>query len=92
MVRNEADVLEDILAQLASPGVDRVLRVDNGSTDSTRDVLAYVARDLPVIIGHDSWTASEQSAKITVLADAARRASASWVLPVGADERWMGHS
>lgn len=90
MVRNEADVLEDTLAQLASQGVDRVLCVDNGSTDSTRDVLASAARDLPVIVGHDSWTAFEQSAKMTVLADAARRAGAAWVLPFDADERWMG--
>lgn len=90
MVRNEADVLEDTLAQLASQGVDRILCVDNGSTDATRDVLASAARDLPVIVGHDSWTAFEQSAKMTVLADAARRAGATWVLPFDADERWMG--
>ena len=90
MVRNEADVLEGTLSQLASQGVDRVLCVDNGSTDATRDVLASAARDLPVIVGHDSWTAFEQSAKMTVLADAARRAGATWVLPFDADERWMG--
>ncbi|OFT56231.1 hypothetical protein HMPREF3159_09435 [Brachybacterium sp. HMSC06H03] len=90
MVRNEADVLEDTLAQMASQGVDRVLCVDNGSTDATRDVLASAARDLPVIVGDDSWTAFEQSAKMTVLADAARRAGATWVLPFDADERWMG--
>lgn len=90
MVRNEADVLEDTLSQLAAQGVDRILCVDNGSTDATRDVLASAARDLPVIVGHDSWTAFEQSAKMTVLADAARRAGAAWVLPFDADERWMG--
>lgn len=90
MVRNEADVLEGTVTQLASQGVDRVLCVDNGSTDATRDVLASAARDLPLIVGHDSWTAFEQSAKMTVLADAARRAGASWVLPFDADERWMG--
>lgn len=90
MVRNEADVLEGTLTQLASQGVDRVLCVDNGSNDATRDVLASATRDLPVIVGHDSWTAFEQSAKMTVLADAARRAGAGWVLPFDADERWMG--
>lgn len=90
MVRNEADVLEGTLTQLASQGVDRVLCVDNGSTDATRDVLASVGRDYPVIVGDDSWTAFEQSAKMTVLADAARRAGATWVLPFDADERWMG--
>lgn len=90
MVRNEADVLEGTLTQLASQGVDRVLCVDNGSTDATRDVLASAPRDLPVIVGDDSWTAFEQSAKMTVLADAARRAGAAWVLPFDADERWMG--
>lgn len=90
MVRNEADVLEDTLAQLVSQGVDRILCVDNGSTDATRDVLSSAARDYPVIVGHDSWTAFEQSAKMTVLADAARRAGAAWVLPFDADERWMG--
>ncbi len=36
--RNEADGLPDLLGRLASAGVDRVIVVDNGSTDGTAQV------------------------------------------------------
>lgn len=90
MVRDEADVLERSLRRLAEEGADRILVVDNGSTDGTRDLLADLARELPLLVGADRLVAYEQSAKMTHLADAAARAGATWVLPFDADELWCG--
>ncbi|GAA1731709.1 hypothetical protein GCM10009793_30560 [Brachybacterium phenoliresistens] len=90
MVRDESDVIEETIGQLLAEGVENVLVADNGSTDGTRDLLGTLSRDSRIHVGDDLWTAYEQSAKMTVLADAARRAGATWVLPVDADERWMG--
>jgi hypothetical protein len=90
MVRNEQDVIAGTIEQLLSEGVDRLLIVDNGSTDGTRDLLAELAALYPVVLGDDLWPAYEQSAKMTVLSDIARGAGARWVVPFDADERWMG--
>lgn len=90
MVRDEADVLEQTLRQLAEQGVDRMLVMDNGSTDGTRDLLADLARDLPLIVGEDRMAAYEQEVKMTALADHATAAGARWIVPFDADELWMG--
>lgn len=89
MVKNEADIIEATIRHLLSQGVDRVLVVDNGSEDSTSDVLRDLARELPVHIGHDTEIGYYQAHKMTALARAACRAGARWVIPFDADEFWF---
>lgn len=90
MVRDEEDVLEATLRTLVEGGVDRILIVDNGSRDGTRDLLEHLRRDLPLTIGDDRLDAYEQSAKMTHLSDLVTTAGARWVIPFDADELWTG--
>lgn len=89
IVRDEADVIElSILHQLRQ-GLDAVLVADNGSSDGTAETLARLARDHPVHVAMDTWPVWNQAVKTTLLAQAARRAGADWIVPFDADEFWF---
>ena len=91
MVRDEADVAAETIRHLLEQGVERVLVADNLSTDGTGRILRELAAEHPqVLVARDAEPAYVQSAKMTVLADAAARASARWVIPFDADELWYG--
>jgi len=88
MVRNEADIIRlNLLYQLAL-GIDRVLVMDNGSTDGTDRVLQQLN------LQHDEvrWSRDEgpflPSRVMTKLAREAFEEGADWVVPVDADEFW----
>ena len=66
-----------------------MLVADNGSTDGTLDLLHDLARRAPVHVAVDTEPRYYQAAKMTRLADAARRAGAEWVVPFDADEYWF---
>lgn len=89
MVRNEIDVLPMVLDHLERQGVDHVLVADNGSTDGTLELLEDRAADGRLLLAHDTEPAFYQAAKVTRLAQAARRAGAGWVVPFDADELWF---
>jgi hypothetical protein len=89
MVKNEADIVGATVRHLLEQGVDRVLVVDNRSTDSTRELLTGLAGDGRVILGEDLETAYLQAAKMTLLVRYAARHGASWVVPFDADELWF---
>lgn len=89
MVRNEMDVIEHVLRHMAGE-VDALIVLDNGSTDGTRDVLATLARELPLTVLDDPETGYWQSRRMSHLAELAGQAGAEWVVPFDADEVWYG--
>jgi len=89
MMRNEEDTAEHVLEHLCSQDVDALLVSDNGSTDGTRAILESVAAQFPLHIVEDRLVSYAQGAKMTILADLARRSGADWVVPFDADELWF---
>ena len=88
MVRNEADIVDLNIRYHLSLGIDRVLVLDNGSTDGTDEVLrSLVHRDERV-----SWIRDDspfdQATITTELAREAFRLGADWIVPFDADEFW----
>jgi len=92
MVRDEADIIETVVRHLLAQGVTRVLVADNLSTDGTREILERLARSHPVTVLMDRLPAYYQAEKMTLLARAAARAGAQWVIPFDADEVWRAPS
>ncbi|MGH9919330.1 MAG: glycosyltransferase family 2 protein [Nitrososphaerales archaeon] len=88
-VRDEVDIIGSVVSNLLEQGVERVLIADNLSTDGTGEVLDAISRSSPVTVLSDALPAHYQGEKVTLLARAARRAGASWVVPFDADEIWL---
>ena len=88
MVRDEADVIRLSVRHHLALGLDRVLVVDNGSSDDTPRLLEQMRH------GDDriEWSADagpyHQAEILTALAREAVRQGADWVLPFDADEFW----
>lgn len=87
MVRNEADIIALNIRHHLAHGVDRMLVLDNGSSDGTDGVLEELSRDSRI-----QWTRStgafQQADMTTELAREAFLRGAEWVLPIDADEFW----
>ena len=88
MVRNEADIIRlNVLYHLAS-GIDRMVVVDNGSTDGTDKVLQQLSLEHAGV----RWSRDDgpflPSRVMTKLAREAFEEGADWVVPVDADEFW----
>ena len=86
-VRDAADVVGAVLRNTLALGVERVIVLDNGSTDGTTQVLERLARRHPI-----DWSPYSgpfvQAQIISDLVAGAVAAGADWVLPVDADEFW----
>lgn len=89
VVRDEVDIVRINVLHHVRTACDRLIVVDNGSSDGTTKVLKRLAARLPV-----DWTvekgAFKQSEMVSALADEARNRGAEWVLPLDADEFWNG--
>lgn len=88
MFRNEVDIVRLNVIYHLSLGIDRMLIVDNGSTDGTDRVLKELSDQYPRV----RWTRDEgpykQSEIHTELAREAYREGADWVVQIDADEFW----
>ena len=87
VARNEADIIRTNVLYHLSLGLDRILIVDNGSSDGTDRVLRELARDPRVRWTRDEglWYAGQLFTKI---AREAYGEGADWVVPIDADEFW----
>src|SRR5688500_7026325 len=88
VVRNEADILAINVAHHLAIGIDRILIVDNGSSDGTDRVLEELGRS-----GRVRWLRMDgpfhQSEVASALAREAYLRGADWVVPIDADEFWF---
>ena len=88
VVRNEADILAINVAHHLAIGIDRILIVDNGSSDGTDRVLEELGTS-----GRVRWMRMDgpfhQSEVATSLAREAYLRGADWVVPIDADEFWF---
>lgn len=87
MTSNEVDVLRLNIVHHLQTSCDRIIVLDNASTDKSRSVLKRLASKLPV-----DWTtgkgALEQGDVVTGLLHEARMKGADWVIPLDTDEFW----
>lgn len=88
MVRDEADIIAHTIDHLLGQGVEHVLVADNLSSDGTSELLARLAREMPVTVLRDTLAAMHQAEKTTRLARLATAAGAQWIVPFDADELW----
>lgn len=91
MVRDEVDIIASTIEHLQAQGVDRILIVDNGSVDGTRELLQSRASER-LLVGDDPVVPYFQAEKMTWLAHRAWRAGADWIVPFDADEWWFASS
>lgn len=89
MVKDEADVIGGVLRHLASEGVERIVVLDNGSTDGTTDLISETSRDLGCDLAWvwDPEPGYYQSLKITRACEEYAQPG-DWVIPFDADEIW----
>lgn len=87
MTRNEIDLLRVNLVHHLQTSCDRILVVDNGSSDGSQTVLKRLAKKLPI-----DWTIDlgklRQDEIVTGMAQEARAKGADWVIPLDTDEFW----
>ncbi len=89
LVRNEADIIETNLRHHFAAVIDEAIVIDNGSTDGTLEIVAGLRSDLPIQLSSEVG-AMLQPERVTRLARLATLQGADWVLPIDADEFWVG--
>ena len=88
LLRDEVDVVRLNVLHHLSFGCERILALDNGSSDGTRTVLQRLAERVPL-----AWTSDtgpyRQAELFTGLAREAATLGADWIVPLDADEFWV---
>lgn len=88
--RNEADVARVNVLHHLSQGVDRMLILDNGSTDGTWEILQELASQYGILCRRLE-VPFVQDELLTQLAREAVAGGAAWIVPIDADEFWCTH-
>lgn len=88
MVRNEADIIGLTVLHHLSLGLDRILILDNGSTDGTDEILRLLGKEDERVKWIRDDSPFDQATITTELAREAYRQGADWVVPFDADEFW----
>lgn len=87
MTRNSADLLAVNILRHLQTGCERILVVDNDSTDSSHKVLKKLAKRHPV-----TWSVDRgelrQAEIVTEMSREASRLGADWIIPLDTDEFW----
>lgn len=93
MVKDEGDIVFDVVAHMAEEGVDGILIADNDSSDETLDRLhdAKAVVECPLVIVSDLEIGYYQSVKMTRLAQQVMEFGADWIVPFDADEIWCSY-
>ncbi len=89
LLRNEADIIETNLRHHFAVLIDEAIVVDNGSTDGTMELLVDLADDLPLQLASEVGH-MYQAERVTRMARFATLQGADWVIPIDADEFWVG--
>lgn len=90
MVRDEADIIEAMLEHHAAQGVSTFVITDNGSVDSTVELIEAFAEQHDVDLRHDSEHRKQQGSTVTLMAREAHTLhGADWVVNADADEFWV---
>lgn len=86
-VRNEADIIEDFVRHHADI-IDRMVIIDNASTDETPLILQRLAEEgLPIDLRYDDSPVHRQGKALTdVMHNLPHSALPDWILPLDADE------
>ena len=85
-VKNEADLIEPFVRHNLALA-DRMLLVDNGSSDRTLEILRQLqAEGLAVEVDQDPSLGQYQRERVTRLMQRALAYSPDWILPLDADE------
>lgn len=90
MVRDEDDIVGQVICQMFRQGIDRMWVADNMSGDKTRPILDELAAEYPIKIVDDPEPGYYQSDKMSALARVACAHGADWIVPFDADEWWYG--
>ncbi len=85
VVRNSVDLIRVNLLHHLDLGLERLLVLDNGSTDGTTRELGALAQRLPIDVTVDPGP-YRQAEMVTALTEDAGRRGADWVMPIDIDE------
>ena len=89
LLRNEVDLVEVNLSHHFATAIDEAIVIDNGSTDGTLEKLIELADSMPIQLASEPGP-YDQSNRVTRMARLAVQNGADWVLPIDADEFWVG--
>jgi hypothetical protein len=93
LVRDEEDIVDEVLRFHLAQGVDHVIVTDNRSMDGTRDILARHTSEGHVSVIDEPDDDYDQTAWVTRMARlAASEYGADWVINGDADEFWWPKS
>ncbi len=84
VVQNDEDIIAECIKHNLKSGMDKIIVIDNGSTDSTQQIV----KEFPEVVFLDILPNNGE--EHSLMADVAMSMGAEWVVPISADELWDG--